>query len=427
MNLPAFYRESLLYVSGIILLSLPFFWLTLNLFKRRNLDVSIRRGNKKLFRKISLVTQLFISIGIAFCSIVILKQIYFLNHTDELGFSFRNTGAFLVYGDEGQVLAQQMKQMPEIKDVVYTKGLVDLATQRGRETWEIGLWDDQIENAEKIKLERLYVTPEYMDFYGFHLLYGEMLTDADPGTYVLLNESAVKAFGWDDPIGKHLGDGYTVKGVIKHVYNFAPTIAEKPVFYLKAPPNWEIAGMTIPGGTTKLGRIILFRYHEGTWDACKAKIEAMKDDYIMDKIFNSEEEYNKHLKSERALLKLLSFESAICVLICIFGFVSLISLTCEERRKEIAIRKINGATVNAILTLFAKEYALLLLIGAVIAFMTGYFIMQRWLEQYVKQTGIPAWVYLSILCVMALVIVICVGWRVYKASTENPAEVVKGE
>jgi predicted lysophospholipase L1 biosynthesis ABC-type transport system permease subunit len=131
------------------------------------------------------------------------------------------------------------------------------------------------------------------------------------------------------------------------------------------------------------------------------------------------------LKSEQALIKLLSFVSGICVLICVFGFVSMVSLTCEERRKSIAIHKINGATANNILSIFAKEYTLLLFIGAIIAFTTSYFIMQRWLEQYVKQTPIPAWVYLTILGVMAMAIVLCVGWRVYKASVENPAEVVK--
>jgi ABC-type antimicrobial peptide transport system permease subunit len=150
-------------------------------------------------------------------------------------------------------------------------------------------------------------------------------------------------------------------------------------------------------------------------------------DYNRITIYNAEEEYDKFLKSENALIKLLSFVSAICILICVFGFVSLVSLTCEERRKEIAIRKINGATSGDILAIFAKEYSLLLLIGATGAFSVGYFIMQRWLEQYVKQTNIPAWLYLSILFVMALIIVLCVGWQVYKSSIENPADVVKSE
>ena len=124
---------------------------------------------------------------------------------------------------------------------------------------------------------------------------------------------------------------------------------------------------------------------------------------------------------------LLSIVSVVCVLICFFGFVSLVSLTCEERRKSIAIRKINGATVGDILAMFTKEYALLLLIGATIAFPVSFFIMSRWLENYAIRTNIPIWLYLSILSVMALVIVLCVGWQVYKTSAVNPAEEVKGE
>jgi len=62
---------------------------------------------------------------------------------------------------------------------------------------------------------------------------------------------------------------------------------------------------------------------------------------------------------------------------------------------------------------------------AAIAFTAGYFIVQRWLEHYAIRTSIPAWVCLSIILVMALVIVLCVGWQVYKSSVENPAEVIK--
>ena len=165
------------------------------------------------------------------------------------------------------------------------------------------------------------------------------------------------------------------------------------------------------------------------WKQCKEKINRLINKEYTDsyrtEILNYEEEYNKFLKSENALIKLLSLVSAICVLICVFGFVSLVSLTCEERRKSIAIRKINGATVGDILAMFAKEYSLLLIIGAVIAFTTGFFIMQRWLEYYTIRTNIPVWIYLLILFVMALVIVLCVGWQVYKTSIENPAETIK--
>jgi ABC-type antimicrobial peptide transport system permease subunit len=101
--------------------------------------------------------------------------------------------------------------------------------------------------------------------------------------------------------------------------------------------------------------------------------------------------------------------------------VSIVSLTCEERRKEIAIRKINGATVKDILDLFFKEYLTLLVVGALIAFPVGYTVMKRWLENYVVQTEISAWIYASILLGLILTIVLCVGGKVYRTSIENPA------
>jgi predicted lysophospholipase L1 biosynthesis ABC-type transport system permease subunit len=424
INLPAIYRESLMYIGGVILVSLLLFWLILFIFKRRSLDVSIRWSNQKLFRKISVVGQLVISIGFAFCTIIILKQIYFLHETDELGFSFQNSGAirFSDYEEHSSVLANRLKQIPEIKEIIHEG--INLLPQHNNRFRMIYSWNNQPAGADALNLEMLNVSPEYCTFYNFQLVSGEMLSDSDPETSVLLNESAVKAFGWYDPVGKQFEDKYTVKGVIKNVYNFAPTVEAKPVCYLKRSSRET---MMIDGGST-----VLFKYHEGMWKSCREKIKQLiQKEYSESShtttILNAEEEYNKFLKSENAMIKLLSFVSAICVLICVFGFVSLVSLTCEERRKEIAIRKVNGATAGDILSMFAKEYFLLLIIGAGIAFPAGYLIMQHWLEQYVKQTSIPAWIYLAIILVLALVIVLCVGWQVYKASVENPADVVKSE
>jgi len=422
MNLPAIYRESFMYISAVTLVSLLAFWLILLIFRYKSLNLSIRRSSKKMFRKTSVVVQLVISIGFAFCTAIILKQMYFLHHTAELGFSFQNRGAVILRGSgESGVLANQLKQIPEITEVVDAEGLMNLVPLMMRMGIGSSSWDDQPADAENISLEQIYVSPEYNAFYDFRLLAGEMLTDADPDTVVLINESAVKAFGWHDPVGKQFNNRFRVKGVIKNVYNFAPTVETKPIYYIKR-------SKSTGGGS---GTTVLFKYREGMWKSCKEKINRLIEKEYADvstvEILNSEEEFDKFLKSEKALIKLLSFVSAICVLICIFGFVSLVSLTCEERRKSIAIRKINGATVGDILAMFAKEYSILLFVGAAITFPAGFLIMQRWLEQYVKQTGIPAWIYVSILCIMALVIVLCVGWQVYKTSVENPAEVIKME
>ena len=435
MDLSEIYGEALMYFAAVIIVSTAIFWLMLLILRRRNLNVSIRRTNENISRKISVVVQLVISIGFAFSAIVIMKQMHFLHHTDELGFSFHNRGSVTIEeksaNDEGVYsgLVNYLKQIPEITEIADVGSGVDLLNPNRSITYYAKSWDEKPSNAEDLMLIRLDISPKHHSFYDLQLSAGEMINDADPRSLIMINENAVKLFGWQDPVGKVI-DNFIVKGVIKNVYNYAPTIEAKPTIYRNSQnrPMW----MTNPGWDYfYVTRTVLFKYHEGTWETCKEKIEHLISREFADAteytIYNSEEEYNKLLKSETNLIRLLTFVSAICVIVCVFGFVSLVSLSCEERRKEIAIRKINGATAGNIIAIFAKEYFLLLVIGAAIAFPAGFLIMKRWLEQYKLQTNIPAWIYVSIIFAMIFVIIICVGWRVYKSSKENPAEVVKSE
>ena len=92
-----------------------------------------------------------------------------------------------------------------------------------------------------------------------------------------------------------------------------------------------------------------------------------------------------------------------------------------------ALRKIHGAKVKDIAGLFAKEYAIVLALSALVAFLIGYAIMKEWMQVYVIQTDIPVWLYIGILLLTGLLITICVGYRIWKAANENPADVVKSE
>ncbi|MDR3217359.1 MAG: ABC transporter permease, partial [Dysgonamonadaceae bacterium] len=406
-ELSSVYSESLVYFGLVMLISLLVFVLTLAIFRRRNLNTVIRRSNGKLFRKISIVTQLVISITFAFCTTVILKQMYYLHNTD-LGFSFKNRGSVTVWdkGVSSDVLDAKVKQIPEITETV--AGFEALIPPISRYSRSIEGWDDKPEDAMVMMMEYIDFSEAFAAYYELQLAEGEMLNDADDKNYVMINESAAKTFGWHKSTGKSFS-GKTVKGVIKNIYSFAPTIAAKPYFYSR------------PSGAQEKKATVLFKYEEGTWKSCKSKIEqAIKEEYSQMIIHNAEEAYGWFLASENTLLKILTSISLVCIIICVFGFVSLVSLTCEERRKEIAIRKINGATIKDILDIFFKEYITLLVISAVIAFPAGYYIMRRWLEDYVVQTPISAWIYAVILLMLIMSIILCVGWKVYKTSRENP-------
>ena len=149
-------------------------------------------------------------------------------------------------------------------------------------------------------------------------------------------------------------------------------------------------------------------------------------DYISNWI-DCERHYEYHLKSEVNLQKLLNIITSVCILIALFGVWSMIMLTCEQRRREIAIRKVFGATTKDILDMFFIEYMSLQGIAALVAFPIGYACMKPWLEQYVVQTSIPWWIYVGIFMAVALLVALCVGWRVWKTANARPAdEIAKG-
>jgi ABC-type antimicrobial peptide transport system permease subunit len=412
LELSEIYLESVIYIAGVIVVALTVFFLTLALFRRRTLNASIR-SNKKILRKISIVAQLTVSIIFAFCTLVILKQMYYLHNTSDLGFSFKNRGSINIQiaPAEIEVLNDKMKQIPEIKETM--TGHYPLLPMSSRFIEYKADWDGKQGDAV-IKIEFTMISEQYAKFYEFELIEGEFFRNDDDEKYVLINESAAKAFGWDKSAGKTFGI-HVAKGVMKNIYSFSPTIAAKPFYYRR-----------MSNDLRQSSPYILFKY-EGNWRTCIDKINKIVEKEFPNRFFeyhNTEEEYDKYLKSENALLAILTAVSLVCLMVCIFGFVSMVTLTCEERRKEIAIRKINGATVKDILDIFFKEYLTLLAVGALIAFPAGYIIMKRWLEQYVLQTAMSAWVYLSILLALIMVIVLCVGGRVYKTSRENPVNAI---
>jgi cell division protein FtsX len=424
LELSEIYVESIVYIAAIIAIALAVFFLTLVIFRRRTLNASIR-SNKKMFRKMAIAVQLTVSIVFAFSTLIILKQMYYLHNTD-LGFAFKNRGSIylrdmLAEFEKVKVLGDKIQQIPEIETVI--SGYSSLLPERNGLYYALD-WDGKPEDAGMMEISNVSVSEQFVKYYELEVVEGEFLSDNDGENCVLINESAAKIFGWDRAAGKLL-NGQRVKGVVKNMYNSLPTIAAKPVCYTRPRVFYNrFIGKNMGEDEHPY---ILFKYNEGTWKICRDKIQKIISEAypnIVPAIYSAEEEYDKNLKSENALLVILTIVSLVCVIVCVFGFVSMVALTCEERRKEIAIRKINGATIKDILDIFFKEHLTLLVIGAIIAFPAGYTVMKRWLEQYVVQTEMSAWIYLSILLALFMAIVLCVGGRVYKTSRENPIKAI---
>jgi len=441
VNTEYIYQETAIYFAVVLLLSLLVSVPVIMYFQRQSLQSGIVAVNGlmryHIFRRISTGVQISISIFCIFCVVVMMKQIDTLRHGD-IGFERENRGTLSYFWHEEKAVKvlSFLNQQPEVDTAIAILEPIFPTFSR--------TLDYKIRQEENPQLnENFGVDEEIIDetiaqFYGLTLLQGRWPRPGDVGSglgrqgyivkgieewgNVCINESFARRLGWEDPVGKSFITGggigkFTIIGVYKDILNGSPT--EKAVPSIAAYPSMYMDN----------GCEVHFKFKPGTWSSLRQKII----DYYKEQEWGTVEPrtYDDHyapmLVSENNLQTLLNVITIVCIFIALFGVWSMIMLTCEQRRKEIAVRKVFGATVKDILDMFIVEYMALQGVAALVAFPIGYVCMKPWLEQYVVQTSIPWWIYVGIFLMVALLVALCVGWRVWKTATAHPAdEICKG-
>ena len=411
------YGNSLLYFLIVLLLSLmlllPF------VFRYSSLRPERRKSGQQM--KVMIGIQLFISLLAIFSTVVLMKQLNYLRQTD-LGWERHNLAAFtFVYPDTSKdEIVGHVRQMPFVRQVL--TGYWGLLPEGARGTVTID-WDGKPSDWKMRDIRMACMDDTLAAFYDIQLATGQFIRQDGGNNQVMLNESAVRAMGVTNPVGmvitysQEQKEKATVVGVVRDFHITAPTIPVQPTLYVN-----RFGWMD--------GNHVLIKYHEGSWPELRHRVDSLfASDYpeVKYNLVNVMDEYETYLKYENLLMRLLAFVSTVCILMSAFGIFSMVTLNCERRRKEMAIRKINGARVKDILGLFAREYLWLLGIASAIAFPVGYILMKRWLENYVEQIPLSWWLYMVIFLCMALMIALCISWRIWRVAKENPAEVVKRE
>ena len=425
------YGEALLFLILISVLLLGVAIGVIYGIQRRQLQGSGNGESERRFRtwirKGSIVFQLFICMLFMTGTQWMNRQLDYLRQHD-LGMELHNRGYFALDRTENtSPFVEKLKQLPMITEVLpadYRPLVSDIGTAVG----QIQQWEGLEQKLDVPIPINLFVGDETLArFYGLTLLAGEWLNEFSGYGEIVINESLARRMGYtpEEVIGKHINTGMqisnqVIKGVVKDFQYTPPTE--------QIPNTGFVIGDEM--GLMLWQNGILFRFKEGTWDACRTAIEQLCRKEAPDKeitLVNEEESYNKYLQSEAMLARLLAFASLVCMLVAIFGIYSLVTLTCEQRRKEIAIRKVNGATVRNILSLFYREYIVLLLLAALPAFPLAYILVKHWIETYTRQMPIPIAPALGVFLVLLLVVGLSISWRVWRAAHENPAEVIKRE
>ena len=294
---------------------------------------------------------------------------------------------------------------------------LDMLDDKGLKVFNFTILDGSIPEDRPVSENEIVITENLSKLLG--------LGPVSENPTITIESSILSFDTWDF---KKVSSEYNVIAVVKDIrcFDFGDDpdciILCTPQHSKLASTSWMLAEFN------KSDALYLLRYQSGMKEELAKQLENLMVDTDLDyELTFTEDTYYESLEKDKHLKNLILGLGIVCMLISVFGIWSMVSLACQERRREIAIRKVHGARVRDILLIFVNDYGKVVLTSLVLAFITGYLIAHRWLEQFSRQTVISWWIYAGILLAMALVICLTVGHKVIKTASENPADVIKSE
>lgn len=262
---------------------------------------------------------------------------------------------------------------------------------------------------------------------GVTVLEGSLTDELKPDE-IVLTETVCKALALHDPIGKTvynsmfpLNPNRKVVAVVSDFYLNGPMADPVPMVFNR------VNGRNVTDNP--MGRYaVIVKYAPGMRKACSEAIESLLADAPSDvRTTYMDNWMDDYMESSNALLRYMIAAVILCMTIVISGIYMVITLSCQERRREIAIRKVHGAKVRDVVRILYREYVIAMAAASVVALPLATVAVHLWQRQFAKQQTLAWWVYLAVLACMALLIVVTVGNRVLLTSSENPAEVIKAD
>ena len=393
---------------------------------RRSLQRSLQAsgGASRLFQRLSIGIQLVVSLALSFCVSVMLLQFHHQRTTD-----WGHNAYGVMYFDDAYsptfdcaYWQGRLAALPMVDEVT-----IEYEGGMDNNGWYVNFSDDPANDSTYF---RYYMPADPANpHWQLKVLDGTLPTaDMWQPNEVAITESAAKELGLEHPVGQKLyrngQQNTTVVAVLGDIANAN----------YSAPAVVQPTHIAFPDETPdKRGKLAVFfppSQRKALSEAVRALVK--EEEQAQGKVVNfmmdfSADGYEDALRKDRNMARLLGIVTGVALLVALFGIYSIVTLACRQRRKEIAVRKVYGAKVGDVLSLFIKEYGLILVIASAVAFVTGTLIMHRWLEHYVMRVILSWWLYAALFAGVALLVALCVGTRVWKTANENPADVVKSE
>jgi putative ABC transport system permease protein len=359
-------------------------------------------------------------------SIIIYQQIHFMKSRN-LGFDKEQ---MLVLPVQSWEMMQSMsKNLAAIKKEFLSHHAIVAATATLRTPGRMEHHDNirlLEEGAEKeLGMNCLFVDNDFVSTYNIALAAGRAFRKElamDVGNTFMINEAAVKAFGWvapEEALGKRLAfwnwQGEII-GVTRNFHFSSLHNRIEPLFFLM-PPHLFPETFTLKLSTNKLDAAVAF---------VASKWKEIFPDFPFEYFF-LDEDFNRQYRADEEFGTIVLIFAGLAIFIACLGLFGLVSFIAERRTKEIGIRKVLGASAAKIVLLLSKDLTKWVLIANVLALPLAWYAMNRWLQNFAYHVEISWWVFALAGCLALVIALATVSTQALKAALANPVDALRYE
>lgn len=367
-------------------------------------------------RKVMVTMQFFFSIGLLISTVVIYSQISYIRNR-EIGYDKNN---LLKVPASGDIL----QKYEIIKNDLLQKSLATSVTASSSPVTEIHEWSMPRWQGQR---------EDQMDFYGIVSVGHDYAATLNVGirqgrgfdkafndsASMILNRAAVNHMELKDPIGEIVvldNQDYTVVGVLNDIIMDSPYHPPVPTVFLFKPDLQDNILIRLPQESS------LTQVMNGIEEVFKEHNPAFPFSFEF-----VDESFSDKFAVEELTGKLANLFAILAIVISCLGLFGLSAFAAEQRTKEVGIRKVLGASLTGIVSLFSKDFSKLVIIAFLLAAPLTWWIMNQWLQQYTYRVVVEWWMLASTGALTLLLTWVIVGLQAAKAAAVNPAKSLRNE
>jgi putative ABC transport system permease protein len=378
---------------------------------------------KGIFRKILIVKQFIIAVGLMACTLIIYQQFRYIQNK-KLGFDKEHMVYVKLNGqlkEKYELARTELLKNSNIKNVAFCSSIMTRGTYHySNLAWE-GMPDNRDVRAESVGY--VSVDQDFFETFGLEIIQGRKFrkgSEARPYEELIINESTARIIGANSPIGLRAGVSGpdfpgTIIGVVRdyHFRSLHNEIAPLAICLHPAAYNFMYIKINPSNIPTTIGNI-------------ERVLASIEPNFPVDYHFLDEAFDNLYL-SEAKMRRVFTYFTALGIIIACLGLFGLVSYSAESRTKEIDIRKVLGASILNIVRLISREFLTLVLVANFIALPAAYFFMSKWLENFSYRIEIKRDSFLVSGSLVIVIALMTITFRSVRAANANPADSLRYE